>query len=237
MIEAAKFQDYQVPSTLSGGRSSLPANVAAARAAGLSSVCLTENVTGSTTWVPEFVSAVRRVPRVDGLRVLMSVEVAIHDLSGRAVLPSGLRGLDLIHLSVGRFPGPDGPLAAYEVVSRMQDGVWTVADVVAMLFEAQLGAMTRLPGAVLAHPFSVLRSLGLSEADLPDAAITALAAGAAASATTVLVSEEWRSPGPRVVAAMLGAGVRVVAGSGARDSAMVGRYRYVERTLGSLVSH
>jgi len=28
-----------------------------------------------------------------------------------------------------------------------------------------------------------------------------------------------------------------VAGSGARDSAMVGRYRYVERTLGSLVSH
>ncbi len=235
MIDAAKFHDLQVPSTLSGGRSTLAANVAAARAAGLYSICLTENVTAATTWVPEFVSAARRVPRVDGLRVLLSVEVAIQDLTGRVDLPDRLRGLDLIHLSVGRFPGPDGPLAAYEVVSRMQDGIWTVGDVVAMLVEAQLGAMTRLPGAVLAHPFSVLRSLGLSEADLPDAAIGALAAGAAESATTVLVSEEWRSPGPRVVAALLSAGVRVVAGSGAHEASMVGRYRYVERTLGALV--
>ncbi len=237
MIHAAKFHDFQVSSSLSGGRSALAANVAAARAAGLTSICLTENVTATTTWVAEFVSDVRRLPRVDGLRVLTSVEVAIHDLSGRVDLPGGLRGLDLLHLSVGRFPGPEGPLAAYEVVSRMQDGLWTAPDVVSMLVEAQLGAMTRLPGAVLAHPFSVLRSLGLTEADLPDAAIAAMAAGAAESGTTVLVSEEWRAPGPRVVAAMLAAGVRVVAGSGARDAAMVGRYRYVERALGMLVPH
>lgn len=236
MSDADLSQDLQVHSVLSGGRSSLAEQVAGARLAGLTTVCLTETVTAATPWVADFVTAARALA-ADGIRVLTSVEVAIHDLAGRVQLPSGVAGLDLVHLSVGRLPGPVGPLAAYDVAERLRDGTWTVPDVAAMLVEAQLGAMTRLPGAVLAHPFSVLRSLGLSEADLPADALAALAAGARSTGTTVLVSEEWRSPGPRVVAAMLAVGVPVVAGSGAGDASLVGRYRYVQRTLGTLVAH
>ena len=49
--------------------------------------------------------------------------------------------------------------------------------------------------AVLAHPFSILPKMGLTEADIPDDALALLAGRCRETGTPVEVNEKWRCPG------------------------------------------
>jgi putative hydrolase len=229
--------DHHVHTTFSDDGTSSPAeNLAAAAAAGLDTVRFVDHVRVSTTYVPEFLDAVAALPRVAGLTVLTGVEAKLLDASGAVDAPPEVlaslgtpRGPDRVLLADHQLPGPDGPLSPRAVRER---GDLTPTDVVELLVGATVRALHRVARAQLAHPFSLLPKLGLSEDDVPDDLLDALADAARATGTPVEVNEKWRCPGPRVVGRLRAAGVELVASTDAHAAADVGRYEWLAAGAG-----
>ena len=86
-------EDYHVHSTFSDGVNTVAENVDAAVRAGLRSVCLAEHVRASTSWLPDFVSAVGELRPPAELTVRTGVEAKMLDMTGRLDLPADLAGI------------------------------------------------------------------------------------------------------------------------------------------------
>src|SRR6218665_1317915 len=97
MKHAALRGDHHVHSTFSDDAvSTLEENVDAAAGAGLTTIRLVDHVRQTTTWVPEYLAAVRALPVPDGLTVLTGVEAKILDASGTLDIPALPVGIDRI---------------------------------------------------------------------------------------------------------------------------------------------
>lgn len=227
--------DFHVHSTFSDdARSTLAENIAAASAAGLTRVRLTDHVRASTSWVPEFLAAVAAEPVPEGLTVLTGVEAKLLDASGAVDAPAdlviGAGGVDAVVIGDHQFPGTDGPWSPDETRRRIADGL-TPDDALDLLIEASIRAMERTRHAQLAHWFSILPKVGLAEEQLGADRLAAWASAAAATGTLVEVNEKWGCPGPGAVLALRDAGARIVASTDSHDAADVGRYDRVTAVL------
>jgi putative hydrolase len=230
-LQLALDEDFHVHSTFSDGESSLAQNVRAARERALRTLCLVDHVRRDTEWLPEFTAAVAPFRQQQGPRILAGVEAKILDASGRLDLPPGLDGIDLVLIADHQFPGDGGPVhptRAREAISR---GGLTTAETIERLCEATANALdaTDRP-RVLAHLFSVLPKLGLGEAMVPEPLLAELARRVALAGAMVEINEKWACPSPRTAAAMVRAGVPVVAGSDSHHCRDVGVYRSVRLT-------
>lgn len=224
MTHALLRGDHHVHSTFSDDAvSSLAENVSAAAAAGLDTVRLVDHVRRSTAWVPEYLAAVRALEVPDGLKVLTGVEAKILDAAGELDIPELPQGIDRILIADHQFPGTDGPLGPSTVRERMADG-WAPDDVLDQLVSALIAAMRRHPGNQLAHCFSLLPKIGLSETELGEQRIAAWARAAAATDTFVEVNEKWECPGVPVLDALREAGAVIVASTDSHIATDVGRY-------------
>lgn len=228
--------DWHVHSTFSDdGTSTLEENVAAAVAAGLREIRLTEHVRVDTRWVPEFLAAVRALDVPPSLTVRTGVEAKILDAAGTLDVPADLvvgdGGVDGIVIADHRFPGPDGPWSPSRAMAALADGL-PAADAVAMLVRATVAAMERAGGgAQLAHPFSILPKIGLSEDDVDDDLLREWAGAAARTGTRIEVNEKWGCPGPRAIRAARAAGAELVASTDSHVAGDVGRYDRVVTIL------
>jgi putative hydrolase len=219
--------DHHVHSTFSDdAESTLAENIAAASAAGLTELRLIDHVRVSTTWVPDFVAAVANEPVPDGLVVLTGVETKILDAGGALDLPPGDLGVDRIVIADHQFPGPEGPWHPERGKAELASGL-SVAEAMDLLIGGLIGAMGGVERGQLAHCFSVLPKIGLSEDDLSDTQLAAWASVAARSGTFIEVNEKWGCPGPRALRAAASAGAILVAGSDAHRARDVGRYKRV----------
>lgn len=224
--------DHHVHSTFSDDAvSTLAENVAAAHAVGLTELRLIDHVRMSTTWVPEFLSAVAALEIPDGLTVHTGVEAKMLDAAGTLDLPAGLSGVDRIVIADHQFPGPEGPWSPAATIERMNAGL-SPDDALDLLVTALTEAMRRHPGNQLAHCFSILPKVGLDESHLGAERLTVWAQTAAATDTLVEVNEKWGCPGPAAIAAARAAGVRLVASTDSHIASDVGRYDRVATLLG-----
>lgn len=231
MSHAALRGDHHVHSTFSDDAvSTLAENVAAAASAGLTTVRLVDHVRQSTTWVPEYLAAVRELSVPDGLTVLTGVEAKILDVSGELDIPSLPAGIDRILIADHQFPGVDGPLGPTAVRERLESG-WGVDDALDQLVTALIASMRRYPGNQLAHCFSLLPKIGLSEHDVGEERIDRWARAAAETDTLVEVNEKWGCPGIRSLAALEKAGAGIVASTDSHVASDVGRYTRVTAIL------
>ena len=234
MSGPSRTGDHHVHSTFSDDAVSTPAeNLAAAQAVGLREVRMVDHVRVCTTYVPEFLAVVRALPPVDGLTVLTGVEAKILDASGAVDAPPEVlaalgtpSGPDRVLLADHQVPGPDGPWSPRTTRERIAAGL-AAADVLEMLVTATIRAMHAVGRAQLAHPFSVLPKIGLTEDAVPDQLLDALAEAAVATGTPVEVNEKWHCPGPRVTGRLSAAGVLLVASTDAHQAADVGVYDWV----------
>ena len=226
--------DHHVHTTFSDDAvSTVQENLAAAAARGLRSVRLVDHVRESTRGVEDRVAAYAAARVPDGLVVLTGIEAKILDVTGRIDAPhdalvavGGRGGVDRVLLADHQVPGPDGPWSPRATRERLDAGL-PPGDVVTMLVTATVAALRTGPPAQLAHLFSVLPKIGLSEDDVTDEHLAELAAAVRAADAVVEVNEKWRCPGPRVVDHLRAAGVALVASTDAHAAADVGVYRWL----------
>jgi len=236
MSVLALDEDFHVHSAFSDDAVSTVAdNVRAARERGLRTLCVADHVRGDTAWVPRLAAAVAACRDQPGPRVLAGVEAKILDTAGRLDLPPDLDGIDLVLIADHQFPADDGPAHPDRVRAALDAGELTAAEAIERLCEATGNALRATGrGRVLAHLFSLLPKLGLDEAMVPGPLLGRLAEQTARAGAMVEVNEKWACPSPRTVAAMLRAGVPVVAGSDSHHCRDVGVYRSVRLTAGRL---
>jgi len=224
--------DFHVHSTFSDDAvSTVDENIAAAHTRGLTQLRLIDHVRADTAWVPEFVRTVASASRPDGLAILTGVETKIMDASGRLDLPANLNGVDAVVIADHQFPGTTGPWTPTETRALL-DGGLGVDDALDLLIGGYIAAMTSRPGSQLAHAFSILPKVGLSEADLGDDHLRAWVGAASATQTLVEVNEKWGCPSPRVLRALADGGVTIVASTDSHDASDVGVYDAVVTLLG-----
>lgn len=235
--------DHHVHSTFSDdAESTFAENLAAARDAGLTQLRLVDHVRTATTWVPEFCRATAEVASgAEGITILTGVEAKMLDAAGRLDLPAGLQTapnradrVDRVLIADHQYPSPEGPWSPSRVLAERSAGL-DPATIVDTLVGAMIGAMAWVDHAQLAHPFSLLPKMGLSEDDLHDDHLSALAAAATAHGTWVEINEKWACPGPRVITALADAGVVLVASSDSHHRREVGKYRRVTELTRCLV--
>lgn len=225
--------DHHVHSTFSDDAVSTPEeNVAAAVVAGLDTLRIVDHVRRDTTWVPEYVSAIAALRVPDGLTVLTGVEAKILDTAGTLDIPELPTQIDRILIADHQFPGADGPLGPTAVRERIAEG-WATTDVLDDFVTGVIAAMERHPGNQLAHCFSLLPKIGLTESDLGEERLTAWARAAARTGTLVEVNEKWGCPEPASLAALRAAGAELVASTDSHDARDVGRYTRVRALLGA----
>ncbi|PCE15345.1 histidinol-phosphatase [Microbacterium sp. SZ1] len=224
MIHDLLRGDHHVHSTFSDDAvSTLEENVAAAAERGLTTLRLVDHVRRDTAWVPEYLAAVRALRVPDGLDVLTGVEAKILDAAGELDIPLLPDGIDRILIADHQFPGEDGPLGPTAVRERISAG-WAADDVLDQLVSALNASMTRHPGNQLAHCFSILPKIGLTENDLGSERIASWARTAAETDTLVEVNEKWGCPGGALLDALRDAGAVVVASTDSHEASDVGRY-------------
>ena len=228
--------DFHVHSTFSDdARSTLAENLGAAASAGLVRIRLTDHVRASTTWVTEFAAAVAAEPVPEGLAVVTGVEAKLLDATGAVDTPPGLLvgvagGVDAVVIGDHQFPGTDGPWSPSTTKERLAHGL-SADDALDLLVTASIRAMERTAHAQLAHWFSILPKIGLSEDLLGADRLAAWAQAAARTGTIVEVNEKWACPGPGAVAALLAVDARIVASTDSHESTDVGRYDRVAAIL------
>lgn len=228
--------DYHVHSQFSDdATSTIEQNLAAAAAVGLTTIRLIDHVRDTTTWVPEFLAAVAAAPRSPGLEVLTGVETKILNARGELDLPRGVTvgkgGVDAIVIADHQFPGFDAPWTPDETKHRIATGL-SRSDALDLLIEATIAAMESVEKGQLAHCFSILPKIGLTEDDLSEAQLSAWAAAAVDTGTLIEVNEKWACPGPRALRAACAAGATLVASTDSHTASEVGRYDRVRAILG-----
>lgn len=228
-------RDLHTHTTFSDGAGTPADTVAAAVAAGLAEVGVTDHVRAGTDWLPAYTAAIRELGDRAALPVRCGVEAKILDTAGRIDLPARLDGVDYVLLADHRLPLPDGPADPAEVRAAIAAGTLTATAVVGFLVQATVRALATAPRpAGLAHLFSVLPKAGLSEVDVPADAVRALAAACRSAGAWVEVNEKWRCPSPPVVRLLHAEGVTLTAGSDAHRPASVGRWSYAAELAAEL---
>jgi len=214
--------DYHVHSTFSDDAvSTLAENIAAAEARRLETVRLIDHVRESTTWVPEFLTAVAAEEIPEQLEVITGVEAKMMDVTGRLDIPAGLGDLTVV-IADHQFPGTDGPWSPDETKSRIGRGL-SPETVMQMLFDAYFAAMRGRPNSQLAHPFSIVDKIGLGRMDATEDQAVEFVAVAVETNTTVEVNQKWGVSRVLPLRQLLAVD-RIVMASDAHVASDVGRY-------------
>jgi putative hydrolase len=225
------WSDWHTHSDLTDGTASPEAMADAAVEAGLSSWGLSDHVRADTTWLPEYVTAIRAIRR-DGLQIRCGVEAKLLDTAGRLDLPAALPRLDYVLVADHQFPGRDGPQHPSVIRTAIENGKMTSADAVSDLVAATISGVRRSPYLpIIAHLFSLLPKMGLSESDVSDAHLRSLASACLHAGGVVEVNEKWQCPSAHTVVYLARAGVPIIPGSDAHRVEDVGRRDYFDAVM------
>lgn len=227
-------EDWHVHSTFSDGHDTVDANVRAAETAGLRTLCLVDHVRADTTWVPQFVAETCRAAEQTDVRVLCGLEAKMLDTRGTLDLPADHVLADHLLIADHQVPSPDGPVDPERVRQLIAAGDLSGTTAIDWLIRAYEGALRRYPGAILAHPFSVVPKIGLAPSDLRVDGVRRLAQATLAAGSRIEISERWRCPEAWIVEEFLAAGVTVHVSTDAHRATRIGRYDHCAALVAAL---
>ena len=235
MSVLALDEDFHVHSAFSDDAvSTVAENVRAARERGLRTVCVADHVRRDTAWVPELAAAVAACRDQPGPRVLAGVEAKILDTAGRLDVPPDLDGIDLVLIADHQFPADDGPVHPDRVRAAIDGGRADRrrGDRAALRGDGQRAARDRAAAACSRTCSACCPRSASTRPWCPGRCSAGWRTRLARAGAMVEVNEKWSCPSPRIVAAMLRAGVPLVAGSDSHHCRDVGVYRSVRAHRG-----
>jgi len=227
MMEAhALTRDMHVYSTFSDGQNTIDESVAEAERIGLTELVFADHVRSDSKWVPEYVAAVSKCREQTPVVLHCAVEAKILDIYGRLDLPRELKGVEAIYVVSHQAPSPDGPMNPRSTRERIEAGDLDPQTILGWMVAGTVAALRCHQHVVIAHLFSALPSLGLSEGDVPAEMVDSLVIAAAESNARIGVDERWRCPTLRTLRPFLRRGVPVLMGTGSRNRETIGRFDY-----------
>jgi putative hydrolase len=227
-------QDMHVHSTFSDGRDTIEENVAEAERLDLLALGCVDHVRMDTDWVADYAAAVRRANATSPVVLRCAVEAKLLDTAGNLDLPADLEGVDAIYAADHQVPLADGPHAPAEVKALIAEGRLSVAEVIGAIATSTANALHRWPLVVIAHLFSVLPKVGLSENDVPPQLLKQLAAITAQTDAQIEISERWSCPSARTLRPFLDHGVPILLSTDSHRRETIGRYSYCTGVLAEL---
>lgn len=229
-------QDHHVHSTFSDGRGTLLENIRAAEEAGLTTLGCVDHVRRDTSWTPSFAAAVARAQALTEVWLVCGVETKILDVEGRLDVPDHLGNVERVYIADHQVPWHDGPTAPWRMRRRLEDGSVSTEAFLRTLIGATASAVRRAQRcAVVAHLFSILPKVGLSEAQVDPAWLAPLIDAVLDTGTLVELDERWESPGLSTVRVLREAGVKLVASSDAHEPNAIGQYTWLRTVAEGLV--
>jgi putative hydrolase len=223
-----------VHSTFSDGANTIAENVAEAERLGLEELTCVDHVRQDSDWVADYVAAVDALRSRTRVRLHCAVEAKLLDTSGALDLPPELDGVDAIYAADHQVPLADGPHNPTEVRALIEAGELRARDVIEALVTATANALGGPRRMVIAHLFSVLPKLGLSEHDVEQEQLESLAGAAAASGASIEIDERWRCPGARSLRPFVRRGVPVLLSTDSHRRETIARYEYCTGVLHAL---
>lgn len=229
MTGLALDEDHHVHSIFSDGADTLETNIAAAERLGLRRMGCVDHVRRDTTYVSEYVRAVRAMAGRTRVVLSAGIEAKILNVIGELDLPEDTAGVDCIYIADHQFPTASGPVSPATIKAGLAAGTLDARGCVDDLVSATIAAMRRPArhSRVLAHLFSILPKIGLSESDVPDELIDAIGRAASETATVIEVNERWRCPTASVVNVFARLGADMVASTDSHRASDIGCYTYV----------
>ena len=229
-------EDMHVHSTFSDGKGTVWDNVNAAELCGLRRLGCVDHVRHDTAWVSDFVREVRHCARTTSVQLVVGVEAKILDEAGHLDCPADLTGVDFVYAADHQFPMGNRCLKPGAVRDMLTSGEVTPETCIEALVLALCGAMSQVPAVVIAHMFSVLPKVGLSEDQVTDQQLDRLAVTASDHWAKVEFDERWNCPGVRALRAFQARGVEILCSSDAHMSKRVGMYRHAHSVAAALES-
>ena len=226
MFDRALTQDMHIYTTFSDGQNTIEDYVAEAERIGLTEIAFADHVRADSKWVPDYVAAVERCREQTSVVLHCAVEAKILDIYGRLDLPRKLTGIDAVYVVSHQAPSPDGPMNPRSTRERIEAGNLDPQTILDWMVTGTAAALHRHEQVVIAHLFSALPSLGLTEGDVDPELIDSLASAAADSGARIVVDERWRCPTTRTLRPFSRRGVPLLAGTGSRNRETIGRYDY-----------
>lgn len=227
-------EDFHVHSTFSDGRNTVEQNVAMATVRGLQTLGCVDHVRHDSPWLAAFVAHVRAVDRRSRVKLYCGVEAKILDENGRLDLPDDIEGIDYVVVADHQVTIGKDHLQPRRVREMLAAGELSRQRVVEGVVNGFIGAVERTERPFMAHMFSILPKVGISEDEVSDAALDALATACRKNAAIVEISERWRCPSIRTLRAMLDHEVKLVCSTDAHHAKSIGLYDHVRRTLAQL---
>ena len=225
------LEDMHVHSTFSDGKDTPARNVVTAELRGLARLGCVDHVRRDTEWLPEFVRTIETLRPHTPVELFIGVEAKILSGNGNLDLPDVLDGVDLIFAADHQFPLPDRCAQPREIRDMLRDGNVSGHDLIEQLTSATVGTLHRYERIVLAHLFSIVRKVGLSEQDIPQEFIDEIAEAASQTGGMVEIDERWRCPSVRTISIFQERKVPVLMSTDSHQAQDIGRYEYVRSVL------
>ena len=208
--------------------STIAENIRAAGERGITTLGLADHARSDSTWIPVRNKMIASQMVRDDIEIFLGIEVKILRLDGALDIPQDISGIDFILIADHQYPSVVGPLEPTVVRDMIQSGHLTGRDALDCILQALINSVLKAPqtsqGSILAHPFSLLPKIGLSEAMISASQLEALGRALILRDAALEVNEKWRCPSDSVILALRNLGVRIVAGSDSHKSDDVGVY-------------
>lgn len=228
---AAPGEDMRVPLERAADLERLDMVVWRAREAALSTLTLVVPDRAPASWLSTALTAARRHQSGRAPHVLVAVEARVTGSDGRLSLAGPPPGTDHLYATLDRLPNGVASHSALELREAFEDGDTSAPEIVARTVEVLRATVRRNPGVVLSRPFAFLSAAGIPEDWLDESALEDLAWDVVAAGASIQVDEWERTPRAGAVAVFADAGVKLVCGTGTRDTEGVGVYDYVRRLM------
>jgi putative hydrolase len=219
-------EDMHVHSTFSDGINTIEENVKQAESLGLSRMCCVDHVRANTTWLSLFTRQVAELNRKTNVNLFTGIEAKILLSNGKLDVPMDFGLADYIYAADHQFPGPDRPYHPKEIRKMIQDKAMTTDQVIERLCEATMNVMKRYPNLVIAHLFSILPKLGLSEEQVPERLLMEMAETARQYDVKIEIDERWKCPTFRTVSYFRDKKVPIWFSTDSHRKETIGEYRY-----------